>query len=86
VVGVVEDNDGAGQDRMGGVATTDIPTVCRANPSTTLSPISSGDITVHDAVPLPTTKGQCKNGGWRNFPDFKNQVQCVAFVERGRKP
>ena len=30
----------------------------------------------------PTSKGQCKNGGWRNFTDprFKNQGQCVAFV------
>ena len=28
----------------------------------------------------PTTKDQCKNGGWRNFPQFKNQGQCIAFV------
>jgi hypothetical protein len=36
-------------------------------------------------VPLvgpPTTKAQCKNGGWRSFtnPTFKNQGQCVSFV------
>jgi hypothetical protein len=44
-------------------------------------------ITVVDAPPLPTSKDQCKNGGWRNFADaFKNQGQCVAFVERGPKP
>jgi streptogramin lyase len=30
--------------------------------------------------PLPTSKDQCKNGGWRNFPQFKNEGQCVAFV------
>jgi YVTN family beta-propeller protein len=35
---------------------------------------------------VPTSKDQCKNGGWRNFPQFKNQGQCVAFVERGAKP
>jgi hypothetical protein len=36
---------------------------------------------------LPTSKDQCKNGGWRNFGDtFKNQGQCVAFVQRGPKP
>jgi hypothetical protein len=36
---------------------------------------------------LPTSKEQCKNGGWRNFGErFKNQGQCVAFVERGPKP
>ena len=30
----------------------------------------------------PTSKGECKSGGWRHF-DFKNQGQCVAFVQRG---
>jgi hypothetical protein len=35
---------------------------------------------------LPTTNGQCKNGGWRNYgTNFKNQGQCVAFVQRGPK-
>jgi hypothetical protein len=35
-------------------------------------------------VPLgPTTKDQCKNGGWRDFPEFKNQGQCIAFVDHG---
>ena len=28
---------------------------------------------------LPTTKAQCKNGGWRQF-GFKSQGRCVAFV------
>jgi hypothetical protein len=27
----------------------------------------------------PTSKGQCKHGGWMNF-GFKNQGQCIAFV------
>jgi hypothetical protein len=31
----------------------------------------------------PTTKGQCKNGGWHNFPQFKNQGQCIEFVNHG---
>jgi hypothetical protein len=35
---------------------------------------------------VPTSKDQCKNGGWRNFPNFKNQGQCIAFVERGPGP
>lgn len=34
----------------------------------------------------PQTKEQCKNGGWRNFGapagPFKNQGQCVSFIER----
>jgi hypothetical protein len=30
----------------------------------------------------PTTKAQCKHGGWKTFtnPSFKNQGQCVSFV------
>ncbi len=34
--------------------------------------------------PLPTTKEQCMNGGYKAF-GFKNQGECVAFVERGPK-
>jgi hypothetical protein len=32
--------------------------------------------------PAPTSKAQCKKGGWKNFtnPSFKNQGQCVAYV------
>src|SRR5262249_9423911 len=31
----------------------------------------------------PTDKDQCKNGGWQSFtnPTFKNQGDCVSFVE-----
>jgi hypothetical protein len=30
----------------------------------------------------PTSKAQCKKGGWKKFnnPSFKNQGQCVAYV------
>jgi len=45
----------------------------------------AGDVIVHPPA-VPTSKDQCKNGGWRNFPDFKNQGQCVgALVQRGAK-
>jgi hypothetical protein len=43
-----------------------------------------GDVTVHPAA-LPTNKDQCKHGGWAQF-GFKNQGQCVAFVQRGPEP
>jgi hypothetical protein len=35
------------------------------------------------AVGPPTSKAQCKKGGWKNFsnPSFKNQGQCVSYVE-----
>jgi len=31
----------------------------------------------------PTSKDQCKDGGWRNFPcGFKNQGQCIGYVHQ----
>jgi hypothetical protein len=44
-------------------------------------PLSSGDFTVVDAQ-APTTKDQCKGDGWKQF-GFKNQGQCIAFVNHG---
>jgi hypothetical protein len=34
------------------------------------------------APSTPTSKDQCKNGGWKTFtnPAFKNQGDCVSFV------
>jgi hypothetical protein len=29
---------------------------------------------------LPTTKDECKDGGWETFGVFKNQGDCVSFV------
>jgi hypothetical protein len=80
----VEDNDGAGQDRSGSFATFEFPG-CPPNPSAGLSPLPGGDVTVHDAVPSPTSKEQCKNEGWKRFPGFKNQGHCVRFVATGAK-
>ena len=38
------------------------------------------------AVQLPTSKAQCKHGGWKSFGTvFKNQGDCVAFVASGGK-
>jgi len=42
--------------------------------------VTSGDLTVVDAQPFPSSKDQCKNGGWRTFGVFKNQGDCVSFV------
>ena len=41
-----------------------------------------GGITVHDAG--PTSKDQCKDGGWQNFPGFRNQGDCVSAAARNR--
>ena len=45
----------------------------------------SQDFTVTDAHPLPTSKDECKKGGWQTFGVFKNQGDCVSFVATGRK-
>jgi hypothetical protein len=43
-------------------------------------------------LPPPTSKDQCKNGGWQSLTDangakFKNQGDCVSYVAtRGRNP
>jgi hypothetical protein len=49
-----------------------------------LACFSFGVSTITYTIQLdPTTKDQCKNGGWRDFPKFKNQGQCIAFVNHG---
>jgi hypothetical protein len=69
-------------DSLGVVILDHVPTVCPATVGTQ-DPVVSGDIVVTDAPPLPTSIDQCKNGGWRNFPGFTNQGDCVSFVATG---
>jgi hypothetical protein len=50
---------------------------------TPLSVLGSTDFAFKTYVsPRPTSKKECKKGGWRRFtnPSFKNQGQCVKFV------
>jgi hypothetical protein len=77
--------DSPAGDQIAFVGPGRAPTDCSpvANPAN--EPLRSGDIVVVDAQPLPTSKGQCTNGGWRNFPGFKNQGDCVSFVATGGK-
>ena len=35
---------------------------------------------------VPTSKRQCKKGGWRDYPQFKNQGSCVRFIVTGKQP
>lgn len=35
------------------------------------------------APTLPTSKDQCKNGGWFVYNTFKNQGECVSYVASG---
>jgi hypothetical protein len=64
------------------------PTDCSPlSPSGFGGPVTVGDITVVDAQPLPTSKDQCKNGGWKTYGVFKNQGDCVSFVAtKGKNP
>ena len=84
------DNAGTGVgDLVEATLTTRSPTECSTPEASYIrhDRVTAGDIVIHDAAPLPSSKEQCRNGGWRNFgPMFKNQGQCVAYVERGPKP
>jgi hypothetical protein len=64
------------------------PTDCSSFPPAAQTFVNDqGDFVVTDAVSAPASKGQCKKGGWRDFGGmFKNQGQCVAFVQRGPQP
>ena len=56
------------------------PTDCSPLSGGFTATLTDGRAMVFDAPLLPTSKDQCKNGGWRNFPQFKNQGDCVSFV------
>ena len=48
---------------------------------------SLGALAFQDPRCLPSSKEECKNGGWRNFEAFRNQGDCVSFVAtRGTNP
>jgi hypothetical protein len=95
----VQDNGspGAGRDLANEQRTTEVVRTCSPPTDEQLvpfpfipirpQPIQSGEIVVHDFVPpsRPSSKEQCKNGGWRQF-SFKNQGACVAFVARAQRP
>jgi hypothetical protein len=45
--------------------------------------LTNGRAVVFDAPVEPAFKEECKQGGWRNFPQFKNQGECVSSVATG---
>jgi hypothetical protein len=95
VAGLIRVTDGGGPDSgedsfefATGVGDPQLPgpTDCSSFPTGGPTAVNTlGDLTVIDSSPLPTSRNQCNNGGWRNYPGFKNQGQCIAFVERGSK-
>jgi hypothetical protein len=62
------------------------PTDCSTGVDSEIAPVSSGGIAITDSPALPTTKDQCKKGGWQDFGVFKNQGDCVSFVATGKHP
>jgi hypothetical protein len=84
----IEDGVGGTRDRTADRLGQPVPPTCPPPPfdgtAIPTLPIVTGDVTVHDALAMPTQPWQCKNGGWHNFPQFKNQGQCIAFVNRGK--
>jgi hypothetical protein len=83
-LGVVEidlvDNGGSGSDLFGVLRLPSSPTDCSSGAADAV-PLD-GRAVVFDAKPLPTTKEQCMNGGWKQI-GFKNEGLCLAFVNRG---
>ena len=82
--------DAAGSAFVTGyTGSTNFPTTAGAA-QTTLAGVSDPrfpDAFVVKIAPLPTSRDQCKNGGWRIFGVFKNQGDCVSFVaSKGKNP
>jgi hypothetical protein len=86
----VTDNAGSGQadtieGRATGLADGRSATDCSPVPNGLSEAVVEGDVTVVDAPQLPTSRDQCKNGGWRTYGVFKNQGDCVSFVATASK-
>ena len=76
----VEDGVGGAPDRAGGSFDAAPPT-CPAPPfdETKTDASVTGELTVHDAVAMPTEPRQCFGGGWRSY-GFKSLGKCLVFV------
>ena len=57
-----------------------------SGPRTDLDLNESANLEGVGGPPPPTSKAQCKHGGWKNFGNtFKNQGQCVRVVNHQKK-
>jgi hypothetical protein len=80
---VVVDGGATGVDEFGARPSDGPATDCAHVTGVPTSPVVSGNIVVIDSKPVPTSKDQCKNSGWRTYgTTFRNQGECVAFVQR----
>ena len=62
-----------------------VPIDCAAQLPSPLAggPLAEGDVAVTDALARPASKDQCKHDGWRRFPGFRNQGDCVSSLPAG---
>jgi DNA-binding beta-propeller fold protein YncE len=54
------------------------------NPARVAAGIGPSGIAITPLARVPTGKEQCKEGGWRDFPRFRNEGKCVSFVQTHR--
>jgi hypothetical protein len=93
IIAVVDGGpEGSGLDTLDLFFLQTVPTPATCSPPVDVPPspytgytVVRGDINIHDTHALPTTRNQCKNGGWRTYGVFKNQGDCVSFVATGGK-
>jgi hypothetical protein len=73
----VEDNQ-AGQDKIDWQTLMTLPSDCPVA-SVVYDPTVSGDVTVSDAPPPPTTYSQCRQAGWVKY-GFNSRAACISYV------
>jgi hypothetical protein len=76
---VVRIAGGTSGPRIIGASTASSATDCEFVAPVSAAEVIEGSITIVDAPPLPTSKEQCKQGGWRAF-GFRNQGDCVTSL------
>jgi hypothetical protein len=62
-------------------ASGEVPAVCPPTLGLAGRALFAGDITVIDAPALPTSRDQCRHGGWVQL-GFDNRAQCIRSVRR----
>ena len=68
-----------GSPQLIAVTTADTADDCSLGSTFDLAEVISGQITVVDAPAWPTSRNDCKHGGWARF-GFKNRGRCIRFV------
>jgi hypothetical protein len=82
---IVQIGGGEAGPQLIGLLSASSPTDCSFGNPLDVAEVIGGQIRIVDAPPLPTSADQCKKDGWRQFPGFKNQGDCVNFVVTGGK-